>query len=321
MQQLNIIPASSLAVAIALGLVSGGLGCNESPTHDLGYTADDLTTSEEPPVAALPPVAEFASDFYGVWVGEADDPLALQSNADNSPPVYRFPSGSTLIRLEIGLGDELVQGTITFGEGTPPAPPTDPNVGYPFDPDFNMASAGALDGTLRPPLEGFAYTVRQNLTLRELDVLGVNYEDAFGVFAQGRVVDGKINVYYTPTELFAPWCAMQTADSCVSDQQVGWDSAGTQCTLGTDFTPIDCQKMALCASGVCTCEGGVCSQSYDPTSDLTIRFSDEGELVGLFSGAVFVNERGFQQPLGTVRFHRLAEPTPVDEPESTPVEE
>lgn len=39
------------------------------------------------------------------------------------------------------------------------------------------------------------------------------------------------------------------------------------------------------------------------SSNLTIRFSDDG-LVGVFNNAVFVNERGFQQPLGTVRFRR-----------------
>jgi len=44
--------------------------------------------------------------------------------------------------------------------------------------------------------------------------------------------------------------------------------------------------------------------SLDRPSTLLVRFSAEDELVGLFDGAVFVNERGLQQPLGTVHFRR-----------------
>lgn len=65
---------------------------------------------------------------------------------------------------------------------------------------------------------------------------------------------------------------------------------------------MDCLKLSQCLSNVCSCaESGPCAASYERTSSLTLRLSDEG-LVGLFSGAVFWNERGAQQPLGTVHF-------------------
>jgi len=56
-------------------------------------------------------------------------------------------------------------------------------------------------------------------------------------------------------------------------------------------------------AGVCECSDEGCYYSARHSSSLTLRFSDDG-LVGLFSNAAFVNERGFQQPLGTVHFRR-----------------
>ena len=77
------------------------------------------------------------------------------------------------------------------------------------------------------------------------------------------------------------------------------------CFHGTDTSPTDCQKVAQCEMGTCRCgEGPPCIHSLDRPSTLLVRFSAEDELVGLFDGAVFVNERGLQQPLGTVHFRR-----------------
>ena len=99
---------------------------------------------------------------------------------------------------------------------------------------------------------------------------------------------------------------LQTAETC-DYTSWGVDDEGN-CFGGDGIAPADCQKVSLCTSQVCECAPGFpCSASSERLSELTIRLSDDGA-VGLFSGAVFVNERGFQQPLGTVHFRR-AEPS------------
>jgi hypothetical protein len=295
------LSVSLLALGAALG------ACNESPTHDLGYTAEDLTRNEEP---SLPPVAELSSEFAGTWVGEADDPLALLSGADVSPPAFVFPSGSSRIVLELHTPDRepgevgYVTGTIRFGQGVLP-PATDPDLGYPVDPDFRVASAGLGDTSVLPPFEGFAYSVGSGVGLRELAAIGLDVEDELDFLNEGRVVDGMLGLSYLPAEVFGSWCALQTQDSCPSNEQISWDDETAECFMGIDFTPMDCQKASQCYSGICSCadDGSACGHSLESFSELTLRFSDDG-LVGLFSGAVFVNERGFAQPLGTVRFRR-----------------
>jgi hypothetical protein len=299
-QNQTAIVVSALALA---GVFASA--CNQSPTHDLGYTAEDLTRSEEP---SVPPVAELSTDFAGTWIGEADDPLALLSGADVSPPVFRFASGSSRILLELNENPDFpyVSGTITFGEGVL-LPATDPDLGYPVDPGFRITSSVIGDDSIRPPFEGFAYSTAPGITSRELGALGLDLQGETDFFNAGRIVDGKLDLPYLPTEVFGGWCALQTADSCPSNQQVSWDDETGECFSGLEFTPMDCQKVAQCASNSCSCldDGSACSYSVERLSALTIRLSDDG-LVGLFSGAVFVNERGFQQPLGTVRFRRAA---------------
>jgi hypothetical protein len=293
----------------ALAVFLGAAGCERYPLHDLGYTNGELSESNDPP-EPLPPVAEFGSDFAGVWIGEAEDPFALQSNADDAPPTYRFPSGSKRIRLElVPSGNGLFSlATLTFGEGAPPAPATDPDVGYPVDPEFDINALSSLDSSVRPPVEGFVYSLGASNfhSQRDLDVAGITDGFELNQFIdEGRVLDGMLLVSYTTAEILGSWCALQTPATCPVNRGFFVDNDGT-CFHGDDPFPTDCQKMALCEVGACFCEEENCSYSPAPSGDLTLRLSDEG-LVGLFSGGVFLNERGFQQPLGTVHFRREAQ--------------
>ncbi len=288
--------------------------CQESPVNDLGHTTSDLAQEEpnepEPPAAtALPPVAEFATEFAGVWIGEAEDPLALQSNADDEPPAYRFPSGSTLIRLELtDIGSPYPVGAITFGIGTPPAPATDPDVGYPtVDPNFDITSPFATGRTVTPT-EGFAHRVGGGFKQVDLEAQGLTSQTEEQFSLDGRVLDGKLELYYSTTQVFESWCALQTSDTCPENE--GWlvDDSGA-CFFGDEQVPIDCQKLALCSDRVCYCEvlngREYCTATPERDSMLTLRLSDEG-LVGVFTDAEFVNARGFLQPVGTVHFRPAA---------------
>jgi hypothetical protein len=291
--------SSSIPLLAALLGLAGVLGCDQYPLHDLGYTTGAPPGSSDESGAPLPPVAEHASDFVGVWVGAADDPLALQSNADDAPPLFRFPSGSPRIRLELSVADgarlPFPSGTLTFGDAPPPPLATDPDVGYPVEPDVSLP-AQFSDDSLRPPVEGFAYTATDVGVPR--DVAALDDED---FYEEGLSIDGKIELSFDPAEVFESWCALQTAETCTPDQ-MSVDEAGN-CTYGKALIPTDCLKASQCSSAVCTCSGDLpCTSSAEQSANLTVRFSDDG-LVGLFDG-VFLNERGFQQPLGTVHFRR-----------------
>jgi hypothetical protein len=302
-------PSSFIKSLTALALVLAAVACNEYPLHDVGYTSDDLSGSTDGPDEPIPPVAEFGDDFLGVWIGEAEDPLALQSNADNAPPVYRFPSGSPSIRLELIDRDfRHPTGTITFGDPTPPPAATDPNIAYPTpDPDFDFNLFWSTDASLRPPTEGFPHSLATGAFVgRDVLALGLDAVEEDEFRDEGRVYDGKLELSYFTTEVFTPWCELQTSETCPIDQGWSVDDTGS-CFSGDQQTPIDCEKLALCGSRVCQCivvdQVESCSGATELPSELTIRFSDEG-LVGLFTKAIFLNERGFPQPLGTVRFHR-----------------
>lgn len=68
--------------------------------------------------------------------------------------------------------------------------------------------------------------------------------------------------------------------------------------------------MRLADDGELRTPGSPCSHSIPLPAERIVRLSNDG-LVGLFSRAVFLDERGFQQPLGTVHFRRVdASPTP-----------
>lgn len=301
----SIHTATQTCVTLALLLAASG--CEEYPLQDLGYTGVAASPVSGAPAEPAPPVPQFASEFAGVWIGEAEDPFA-PSNPDGSPALYRFPSGSSRILLEIDASSEsFATGFITFGDTAPPPPATDPDVGYPLDPDFFIESAGAKDYSVRPPVDGFAYSFRQILVPSDLDAAGLTWEDEIVFHEEGRVVDGKIEISFHTLDVMQSWCALQTAETCPGDEQISWDDEGG-CFMGDEFTPMDCHKMALCASNVCQCyEDEPCTISVRPGSELTLRFSGS-ELVGLFNGAVFVNERGFRQPLGAVRFRRAEAP-------------
>jgi hypothetical protein len=287
--QYTLARSSLISLACALSL---GVACGTQPMHDIGVTEGELTTPQLP-------VAEFTTDMAGVWIGEAEDPFALGGSAP-----YQFPSGATRILLEIPEDPDATP-HLTFGSGTPPAPATDPDIGYPVaDPNFVYQGRVSSDDSIRPPTEAFRYELTRTNAPREEAVAG--FEG--GELSSGRLLDGKIDLMYSATQSFSSWCELQTADSCPSGQavQVIYDENDSteSCSFGAEETAIDCQKMSLCANQVCTCTGPgeACRSSYQASS-LTLRLSEDG-LIGLFSNAVFLNERGFQQPVGVVRFHR-----------------
>jgi hypothetical protein len=99
-----------------------------SPQRDLGEIADGgedrdpeaLNSQSNCPrdgqreKLQAPRRAAFLSEFVGSWLGHAEDALG-DVNVDGTLPIYRFPSGSTRILLEV-YDSEQISGELTFGE-------------------------------------------------------------------------------------------------------------------------------------------------------------------------------------------------------------
>ncbi|HEY8091571.1 MAG TPA: hypothetical protein VIF09_27085 [Polyangiaceae bacterium] len=194
---------------------------------------------------------------------------------------FTFPDGSDVVVMTLAFAaDGTVTGTIFFGNGPPLAPPTDPSVGYP--PGFGgQGTPGSVDDVL----EGFTFTALA------------------GTYASPRLTIGL-----STAELWKQWCALQTT---IYPQYNGASGGGCGPLLGygclpnvaTQFggsgcawsscdhpaaTPIDCGKLALCASpggGACTCTMTACSIRASGPSDVTFDMQlSSGVLDGSESG-------------------------------------
>lgn len=332
---------ASLAASACSGLDSGveDLGDTEVITQDLG----------------TPPTEPFytsPTEFAGRWIGIADDVLALGVATGESLPPYRFPSGSSSIVLDLQFIDDPsffpdLEGTITFGAGEPPPPPTDPSVGYPvglsyadlytYEPEASGGRFG--DPSPLPPLEGFVYRIQQTSFLDDRTPLD-------------SVPDGVLLLRYSTGEYLNAWCELQTpvpdgdgGYACLPPyDQISSNEAG-ECFLGTqDLStcppdldqlsfdeqaaalseclqvrdqPIDCDKLFLCSgfdapdNGRCACDETGCFGNFISSvfnDDALITLRRNGdELVGTITEGWFLNPRGLRTPLGTIRFQRVAE--------------
>ncbi len=167
---------------------------------------------------------------------------------------YTFPSGSDVIKLSFAYDSNgQAVGQVLLGNGTPPPPATDPNVGYP---------PGFTGPFLPNEIEGFAYSM------------------VGGTFAASRLrftIEGS--------EPWAGWCALQTPPSdgssgCLPNFSSA-EMGGTQCSYTTSSDGptivVDCGKwylcygplaipggfMCLCSSAGCGAQPGLLSTSFD----------------------------------------------------------
>lgn len=146
-------------------------------------------------------------------------------------------SGSTAVALEVERArtGEPVAARVVFGEGAPPAAPSDPEVGWP-------AGLDPLIGAV-PVADGFVYRSRGGMRMANV-----------------------ARIELAVTELWAPWCALQTPYAlasgtdeamCLPNRPWTADSA-FGCQLDEDAPepaePVDCLKLTLCRRArVCDC--------------------------------------------------------------------
>jgi hypothetical protein len=193
-----------------------------------------------------------------------------------------LPSGSSRVVVDVELArvGEPVMATVVFGEGEAPAPPTDPDVGWPAGIDPQGAGVPVADGFVYPSLDGT------------------------------RTGD-RIRVDIAVTDLWEPWCALQTPEliadgsdeaQCLPNRP--WTTSPFECHLEADAENpdmlVDCLKLTLCRrTRVCACTGtDGCSPSRTgltmeldlsvtgDTADATILWTSEDRDVGNQSARV-----------------------------------
>jgi hypothetical protein len=230
------------AVAILWG------GCNNN--HLLGSVDAGMPPTDDGAPGAdsgPPPRIDAGPDAREIGVlGQATSWTGYIEN-------YQFPSGSDVVKFAFASDDAgQVVGTVILGNGTPPPPATDPNVGYP--PGYGSQSGGLIGGAPNYIAEGYAYPM-QNGTL-----------------------DGqRLRFGVSLRDLWRDWCALQTpipGSSFCLPNWGGMYSPQTGCSQTNPATgqvvPVDCGKFSLCFSGssVCICDPSGCRAQDDYVDDM-----------------------------------------------------
>jgi hypothetical protein len=167
-----------------------------------------------------------------------DDTIVIEGRWAGELETGYLPSGSSRVVVDVehaAVGEPVVASVI-FGEGGPPPPPTDPETGWPVGIDPQLDATPVADGFVYPSLDGTR-------------------------------TGSRISVDLAVTDLWAPWCALQTphlvAESsdeaqCLPNRP--WTASPFECYVeGEGDDPdalVDCLKLTLCRrTRVCECTG------------------------------------------------------------------
>jgi hypothetical protein len=241
--------AGAAGDGVGIGGSSGGGGCPDGFACGAGV---DVGTSGG--AGAIPPWPSDANcqsgvqlPIVGVWDGYVEN--------------LAFASGSDAVHVTItAANDTEVCGHVAWGQGVPPPPPTDPNVGYP--PSFVDASrnGGAAGAPGFEVAEGFPMTV-----------------------LNGHATSARVQFQVAQKEFWRAWCEMQTpypaqarGDLYLCVPNIGWTGVPNGCAL-SNGQPIDCAKLELCNRQICACTASGCtvSPAGDVNFDLHVQTADK----------------------------------------------
>ncbi len=214
------------ATFLAVGLLPAA-GC-ESSHFGVGSSNGSGMGGSGPGIAFDPGDAGFPGD-----VGQ----LGATQSWTGYVESYHCVSGSDALTLSFAVGpDGVVAGTLTLGAGSPPPPAMDPNVGYP---------PGVQSTLPNYVLEGFPYTI-----------------------ARGTLTGSRLQFAIWTREVWAGWCALQVpiphTGSCFAGGSYQENADGTCDLVAPDGqrSQVDCGKLNICASDVCTCNETSCVVSF-----------------------------------------------------------
>jgi hypothetical protein len=246
-------------------------GCNAE--HSLGRidqdSGPDLPTADSVAQAST----QLAPDANG---GPDSTPVGSQGSRQSWTGYvenHLFPSGSDAIRLLFAT-DSIGQivGAAMLGEGVPPSPSTDPNVGYP------PAFAAAMTSASGYWVEGYSYSM-----------------------INGKLSSGRLRFSVRSNELWTGWCELQTpvngSNACVPNWPASCSGVEQSCVLTNPVNGqsiiVDWGKFQLCGmySSVCLCSEAACVADLSGGGaidfDLTISGGQAtGSAAGVLSGNV-----------------------------------
>jgi hypothetical protein len=168
----------------AAGAIEGGVGGRGG--SGAGRGASDLGAGWASPDAGSLPPALLAQPT--VWVGQVASTFTYSPSAEAYHYVANRQTPQRLVLILAPVAHGIVSGTITFGDGPAPAPPTNRDAPYP--PDLaSLADGGAgssyWETWLSVPYDGFSYTL----------VSSTSY-------------GARLALDFVPGELFRDWCAL-----------------------------------------------------------------------------------------------------------------
>jgi hypothetical protein len=271
--------------------------------------------------------------------------IALALGAGSGEP---RPAESEATRFSLSLqrgvasdGEETLVGSLTFGEGEPLPPATDPAVGYPAGVNYEaLLSYGGratiapnnLDRRL-PPFEAFPYGVQ---SVGEL----VDPEDPWS--GDPGPPDGVLTLRFSTTEIVDGWCQLQQSvpdgfggfspvPSGVTALESHSDGTNAMCDLfGSACTGEEaseeeraaCERADAPVIGQASCDAAYlwayCECTEDACRARGVEWESElnsrlllrrvgDRLLGAFQNEIFLNARNLTVPMGSVSFERSGE--------------
>jgi len=184
--------------------------------------------------------------IVGVWEGYIEN--------------FRFASGSDAIHLAVTSATSAQAcGKVTLGKGTPPPPPTDPEVGYPpgylANGPFSVSEFFTIDRT-----EGFPLSI----------VAGAADSARFKFGADWH-------------EFWQAWCALQPPQAfednsgfgCIGAMGGSTSDQGCASQIGGQLVPLDCGKLQLCLGNMCKCTMTSCRVERTSRWAFDLRITDD----------------------------------------------
>jgi hypothetical protein len=224
---------------------TGGAAGNGTLPQDAGETfVDGPGPGTAAGNGALP------HDAGGTILDASGSPVGPSQTWTGYVENFMFPSGSDALTLTVAADSQgNPVGTIVLGHTTPPAPATDPNVGYPPGYGIGISELNTIAGPVDFYVEGYPYP-----------------------FDQGALTPQRLHFTANLEQLWAGWCALQTeggdSGSCLPSAGSMFSADGTSCVYedrAGQSVSVNCGKLALCGRvGPCACTQSGCTLTSTP---------------------------------------------------------